>query len=190
MVDHLLRPIRVQAICSMSRQTAQVLDLSDRGGWNAQVLGRAPMPEAPIFFRQWWIVPASQDTSVIPQRAMERLKALDVAGIRPRGFVIIHDAPRALPSPAPRRSSVPETPSKKGLSIPPQVVVAAEGVVVGIMVLPLVMKLVVAAVSAVLAALVVPALAVGLVGAALLVDPVLVAVTEDGYWIVIDQWWN
>ena len=88
------------------------------------------------------------------------------------------------------RALLQEAVDKKVVSMPPQIILAAEGVLVAILVLPLVMKLVVAAVSALIAALVVPALAVGLVGAALLVDPALVVVTEDGYWIVIDQWWS
>ena len=38
------------------------------------------------------------------------------------------------------------------------------------------------------AAIFVPVAAVG-IATAVLVDPMRVAVTQDGYWIVIDEWW-
>jgi hypothetical protein len=71
-----------------------------------------------------------------------------------------------------------------------ELIAVASAVILLILVGPLLIKLLVAAVAALVAALVAPVLFVGLMGAAILVDPMLVAVTEDGYWVVVDQWWS
>jgi hypothetical protein len=41
-----------------------------------------------------------------------------------------------------------------------------------------------------LAAIAVLALPLVMVSGALAFDPILVAVTEDGYWVEIDRWWS
>ena len=46
------------------------------------------------------------------------------------------------------------------------------------------------AVSAVVAVLAMPLFLIGGIGALVLVDPVLIAVTEDGYWVEIDRWYS
>jgi hypothetical protein len=162
-----------------SPQVQELMTLARQEAWDFAVLGQAPMPKQPIRLQDWLVVPAEQDTSEIPERALERVQAIFATGIRPKGFVLVHEAPMQLPAPQggerpilePRWTLDPEHTQQviKGLSFGvtafARVMVAAVGLVTTV-ILP----------------------AVFLTGAAL-IDPILIAVTEDDHWIEIDRWW-
>jgi hypothetical protein len=141
-------------------------------------VGNAPFPERPVRVGEWLIVPVEQDTSAIPARALRRVQALYEAGLRPQGFVIVHEAPMQLTSPhdgrAPDPLRLPELPPhlKMALGVAGRtvMVVAQTLAMVGIV-----------AIGGLPAAL--------FMGIAML-DPMLIAVTEDGDWVEIDRWWN
>jgi hypothetical protein len=156
-----------------SPQTQQFLTLSYQRGWDFLVLGQAPYPTQPVRLGDWQIVPVHQDTSQIPARTLERVRAVYEAGLRPQGFVLAHEAPMLLAAPAQNQVG------KKSFSMSPEWK-------------PLLASLGVRGLAVSLAALAAAAfttlLAVLVVGAAV-VDPILVAVTEDDYWIEIDRWW-
>ena len=161
----------------VSSETRELVALGHTHQWNVVVLGQAPLPSAPLRLGDWLVVPASQDSSHIPTRALERVQAIYGAGLRPRGFVLVHEAPALLAAPAHERT---QKPPLKMPTVPPELTaflpVAARAL--GIAVLSL------AAISAAAVMAVAAALVVGVA----MVDPILIAVTEDGYWIEIDRW--
>ncbi|MDH3943341.1 MAG: hypothetical protein OEV06_04515, partial [Anaerolineae bacterium] len=78
-------------------ETQKILDFGRDQGWQVQPLGRAPLPDQPVHLGRWLIIPAEQDTTPVPARSMERIQALFAAGVRPKGFVVVHEAPPLLP---------------------------------------------------------------------------------------------
>ena len=49
--------------------------------------------------RDYLLVPAHIDSTPLPNHAMERVKYLFNSGIRPQGFVLVHEAPLQLQAP-------------------------------------------------------------------------------------------
>lgn len=157
-----------------STESQGLLSLGRQRNWDFTILGQSPLPRQPIHLQDWLIVPAHQDSSHIPARALVRIQAIFAMGLRPQGFVIVHEAPKLLPAPEivePEITTVPSTtPGFK-----PLITGLLGAMAVAI---PL---------AAAVASMIVPAtLAVG----AVLIDPILVAVTEDDTWIEIDRWWS
>jgi hypothetical protein len=146
------------------------------------------MPKEPIRYGEWWIVPAEQDSSHIPDRALKRVRAIFSAGFRPQGFVVVHEAPLLLPPPDKNETGIFQLTS---LTPKLQSALKIAGKIVGVIGIALgaITGLAVIAVGALLAAatLAVPAMMV--VGLAV-VDPILIVVTNDGYWVEIDRWWS
>jgi hypothetical protein len=174
---------------SLATTEAQaVLNLGRQGGWDAVVLGNAPLPRDPVRVGDWLVVPAQQDTTPMPPRALERVEAIYSAGIRPQGFVLVHEAPLLL------LASVSEGHGTVRIShIPPRTRQLAKTAAVagaltlgGLVILPGLIALAIAVIGIALAVMV----PLGLLAGAAAVDPILVAVTEDGDWVEIDRWWN
>jgi len=170
----------------VSPETRRLVNLSRERGWDCAVLGRAPLPEEPVRLGDWLAVPVDQDSSLVPVRALERVQAIYAAGLRPLGFVLVHEAPGLLPAPEQTGPASWQMPS-----LPPQLKSAltlaagALGVLaVGVVAVAGVVVLAVAAIG--LAAIL--AVPLFLVAGAAVVDPILVAVTEDGYWVEIVRW--
>jgi hypothetical protein len=158
----------------LSVESQGLLSLGRQRNWDFKILGQAPLPNQPIHLQEWLIVPAHQDSSHIPARTLERIQAIFAMGLRPKGFVIVHEAPRLLPAPEkvdPEPAILPSTsPDSKTLVTGLR---GAVGVVIPV--------------AAAVISMIVPAtIAMG----AFLLDPILVAVTEDNTWIEIDRWWN
>ena len=160
----------------------ELLALGKQEVWDFALLGQAPMPEKPVRLEDWLIVPAQQDSSEIPERAMARVQAIFAAGIRPKGFVLVHEAPMLLAPP--EGAEAQRTGSQWALD-PETTQKVIESLSFGISALA---KVVAGAVTliAVAGAVVVPA--IFMAGVAL-IDPILIAVTEDDYWVEIDRWW-
>jgi len=151
------------------RQVSLFLAVANRYGWSFPVLGNAPMPNTPIRLDKWLILPATADTSPLPQSAYRKVETLFREGVRPKGFVIVHEAPMVLPAPVavPEVTwSAPFKPVSDGSSIMAFVETFATGLA-NLM-------------SAAVPFLLLPGL--------LLLDPILIAVTEDDTWIEIERW--
>jgi len=169
-------------------QVAQTLALGRRKGWDFVVLGRAPLPVVPVQTGDWLIVPVQESTCPMPERTLRRIEALYASGVRPKGFVVVHEAPKLLPASIERSPSGLSTrsPAQRRLHALRRYLPAAVAVgvllVVGAGTLAMLLAVVVGAVAVI---------AVGglLVGAAIVLDPILVAVMEDGTWVEIDRWW-
>ena len=162
-------------VFSLENDTNQLMNLGDRRGWDCAVLGRAPLPTNAFQLGEWWIVPAHQDTSVIPPRAMQRIQTLFEVGIRPKGFVIVHEAPKILTGPV-------EEPAEPARQLP-DLKTAGKDLAIGAVGLAGFGLLLVAAAAA--AAIAIPA---ALLAGAVMIDPILIAVMEDDTWIEIDRW--
>jgi hypothetical protein len=142
------------------------------------VVGNAPIPENPVRVGEWLIVPVEEDSSAIPARALRRVQALYEAGLRPQGFVIVHEAPMQLTAPHDSRTSDPT--HLPELSPHLKMALGAAGHILAVVAQTLAMVGMVA-IGGLPAAL--------FMGIAML-DPMLIAVTEDGDWVEIDRWWN
>ena len=155
-------------------EVQELLDFGQRSRWPFKYWGQAPIPECPVRIRGGWLVPIEQDGSQVPDRARKRVEAIYGAGFRPKGFVIAHEAPLLLEAPP----KVEEEVARKKIELP-QIDLGQ------LIANPWVRALALAP----LIVLCAPALAfVGLIGAAILVDPVLLAVTEDDCWVEVDRW--
>jgi len=157
-----------------------LISLGEKQGWRARVLGRAPLPTVPVFIGGWWLVPIEQETAPIPSRACERVQAIFRAGIRPKGFVVAHEAPPLLPAP---EESVREQQEREQHETRRSWLPAAGAAAVAIGAVAVIPAIAVAVVGLTLALS--PLL---LLGGLIMVDPCLMAVTEDGYWVEIDRW--
>ena len=160
------------------QQEREIMAVGETNRWPFRVLGVAPVPTVPVFYNRWWLVPAVEDTSLVPAQALQRVQALYQAGIRPKAFIIAHEAPAQIAPPA----DAPKIPSWEGwagrLSQHSKTAAKVVAVTAG------------AAAAVVVATVGVAALAtLGLgIASGVLVDPCLIVVTEDDVWILIDSW--
>ena len=152
-------------------ETFKFVQFGQRRGWDVAVLGQAPMLDEPIHLKDWLLVPAHEDTSQLPSRAFNRIQTLFASGIRPQGFVVVHEAPRQLPSGVAVQQSPLYMPMQSDL-LP---ALSAFGKVAAS---------VLAAAVAVTGVALMSTMVVGLV----LLDPILIAVTNEDYWVEIDRW--
>ena len=159
---------------NLDPQTQQLLTLGEENHWPTQILGRAPMLKEPLRVREWILMPALMDSTPLPDHAMERIHTVYEVGIRPQGFVIVHEAPLEIGVPQPEvKQKVDSDLLKKiggaalGAGLLSGSIVALAGIAIlgGILLAP-----------------------IGLLGAAVILDPILVVVTTDNYWIEIDRW--
>ena len=165
------RPTRLLA--QTGPDTRQILNLGDQKGWHFTLLGNAQLPQEPVRLDNWLIVPASQDSSEIPVRTYKRIQTIFADGIRPKGFVVIHEAPRLLSAPkkaphyATQEPFPPEQQKPKAASNSTNAVASIlSGTLFGTLMV------------------VFGALFLGLA----MIDPIVVAVMEDGCWVEIDRW--
>lgn len=155
-----------------SSDTKQLMVLGEQHRWPFHVLGSAPLPEEPIRLGDWLIVPAEDDPTPIPARTMTRIQAIFAAGLQPKGFVVVHEAPKLLKAPVePREPNVPQARTVAHITLTPgstSDALAAFGTAMSSMasvILPMFVFL-----------------------AAAIVDPILVVVTQEDLWVEVDRW--
>ena len=154
--------------------TRQLLTLGREEGWPFRILGQAPMLTEPVRFQDWLLVPVLEDSTTLPDSTMDRLYAIYASGIRPQGFVMVHEAPKQLKAPIVHEK--PKTDKHQWAKI--------GGAALGLSAIT--GSLVVAVSIAIIGGLLI--LPVGLFAAIVLVDPILVAVMPDNTWVEIDRW--
>ena len=176
MQDYLSQQIKTRSAESiLELQTQQLMRLANKEGWMFPVIGQAPMLDQPLRMGDWFLVPAQMDTTPIPERTMQRIQAIFDAGIRPLGFVLVHEAPMHLKAPpVPRRQRNFDLKKLRkiggaviGLGLMTGSLIAAAGIILagGLLILP-----------------------AGIITALVLVDPILVVVMPDNTWVEIDRW--
>jgi hypothetical protein len=170
----------------LSPAAKQLLSIGEDHYWNFRVLGKAPMLHEHVRVGDWMLVPAQEDTSPIPGRAMERIQTIFAAGIRPQGFVLVHEAPMLLTA-----STMKKEKQQANMNSAAPNLLMTENIDAMIKtIVPVAEAVCKLAVSLLTAGATVALPAAAFMFSALLLDPILVAVTEDGYWIEIDRWWN
>ncbi len=170
------KPPTRRRVALASPQAQEFLNLSTKRGWDFLVLGQAPYLDQPMRLGDWQIVPVQQDTSHIPAHTLERVQAIYEAGLRPRGFVLVHEAPRLLAAP-PQNQLSPQGQNKSWARAEFSTLLTsslARDVALGLT------TIVVVTIATLFATAVVAAAAI---------DPILVAITEDNYWVEVDRWW-
>jgi hypothetical protein len=173
-----VQPIR-RTPTFVSPDTQCLLTIGKQRDWDFVVLGQAPLPLQKVQLGDWLVVPADQDDSHIPIRAWERVHAIYEAGLRPKGFVLVHELPKSLPG------QVETRPREFSLSPTMKMVLTVCGIILALPVIAGGLVLIATAVAGLLAVLFLSALLLaGLAG----LDPILVAVTSDDCWIEIDRW--
>jgi len=158
--DHLLD--KRQADCLTRSQAQEFLALGNFMGWPMRIIGQAPMLEEPVRLKNWLLVPAQQDSTRVPRRTLRRIQLLFAQGLRPQGFVVVHEAPMQLAAPAP---VLPERKPLEWQQVGNMTTTIAKGLgllMLGSLLLPL--------------------------GLLVVLDPILIAVTQDNDWIEIDRW--
>lgn len=177
-----------QFVALASPETESILALGRENSWNFTVLGQAPMPVEPTRLGNWLISPAHLDSSPLPESTSARVQAIFTAGLRPKGFVMVHEAPLLLGSGKktdPKQLRLPLLPQGMRTALK----VAGYGLGGIAAMLALFSGLLVVGFLAAVIAVIVLLPASMLAGVAVL-DPILVAVTADDYWIEIDRWEN
>jgi len=166
----------VQRAMPVMQQEREIMSIGSARQWNFRLLGVAPVPQTAIYFNEWWLVPLHEDTSTIPARALERVQALYGAGVRPKAFVIAHEAPKEI---APPRGTPIVSPFEYWTKR------AAEYAVGLVKTVGTVAAVVVPILLTVLGTSLLVSVSVA---GALVADPCLIAVTDDDVWIQIDYW--
>ena len=164
---------------TLTPQTNQWLSLGEQMSWSFRVLGEAPMPTLPIRTSHWLIVPAHLDNTPIPTRAYRKIQSIYAYGLRPKGFVVVHEAPMQLPLPEPQKTTIQEPRIRTGSYLKMMGIAALGiGAIAGA-------TIVFTSILILGSLILLPAtIAAGVI----LIDPILIAVTEDDRWIEIDRW--
>lgn len=157
----------------LSPETMQILTLSDQKGWHFNLLGQAQLPKEPVQLDQWLIVPADQDSSEIPIRSYKKIQALFSNGIRPKGFVVVHEAPRLLKAPKVTHQYAPPEQFPQGIEKPKSEANPTDALA--------------SIVTSTLLGTFLTIFGTIFMGIAM-IDPIIVAVMEDGCWVEIDRW--
>lgn len=169
----------------LSREVEAILAFGESHGWNFTYLGQAPYPTRTVRLQNWKIVPAHQDPTELPRKAMRRLQRLEEAGIRFRGYLIAHEIETYIPEPQVKEPGV------KGRQLEAVQTVGSSVLKAGETVLPVILGGVVL-VGGVLASLAVAAVSATLAGLAA-IDPILIACSKEtskgeSAWIEIYRW--
>jgi hypothetical protein len=170
-----LNPSTERKGSNLPLETRQLVTLGRRHFWPFQVLGKGPMPEEPVRLGDWLLVPAQVDSTILPGRACNRIRSIYAAGIRPLGFVLVHEAPRWLKAPVETKVNPPFQPMMPSSSqaSPQSTSAVTDAIGKG---------------ASALASVLFPMIL--LFFAAAMIDPILVAVTKEGYWVEIDRWYT
>lgn len=141
----------------ISHTAKQAVDLGNRQHWRFRVIGQGEVPTEPSYRDQWWFEPVTET-----MHGKDRLDALRRAGVRFKGMLIAHEAPRLLTAPKDSdfkiNPSIPASQSSMdGL---------AERLAMGL------------------------ALLVGFAFQAMLSDPALIVILEDQTWLELATWYE
>jgi hypothetical protein len=160
-------------------QERKLMEVATDHHWPFKVMGVAPVPERPVYHNvgenNWWLVPLTEDRSQIPAPALDRVRAIYEAGIRPKAFVIAHEAPKQLMAPA----GAPQVSRMEFWANQIARYSLTTAKVTGIILATVVIPLVVAGLGVGLLTLV--SLASG-------IDPKLIVVTDQNVWVEIYSW--
>lgn len=130
-----------------------------------KVVGCGGFPHEPYYKDEWWFVPLKPG-EIIPPEGEIRLELLRGAGVRIKGLVIAHEAPKVLPAPKPGDKEKQKTNTATSSTLLPilEVITAVLGAIFMVFGMILIR--------------------------AILIDPALIVVLEDGTWLEIMTWYE
>jgi hypothetical protein len=140
-----------------------------------RVLGQSMALPIPQRVADWWLEPLTP-TTVLPPRARRLLQAILAAGVVLRAVVVFHELPASSPA---RFSALRRHAVTLARALPPMATAMERS---SLRLLPVLGWLLIAVMRALLCGL------AAVVAALVLVDPCLVVVTEDGWWLEVDRW--
>ncbi len=179
-----------------SAQAQAVLTLMGNLNLPAQYLGRAPMPTEIVELEDWTIKPWLLDDTALPPVAWKPVVALGEAGIKPLGYVILHEK---VKKPEVAQLPPPSKPAKPPIDWPAAWAKVREvGVAATPMLLAAAKTTAEVAVAAVKVMAVGTVMMLGLVATVLAADPVLVVVMAPDpddpnqlpIWLELARWWD
>ena len=141
----------------ISDQARKAIHIGYDNHWRFRVVGKGEIPKGPIYKDEWVLVPV-----IAPEMGKERLNALQASGIRFKGFVIAHEAPRLLSTPA----SIPKKANFTSDSILPDAGTLVSHLVAGLI------------------------FCFSLLFQAVLLDPALIVILEDETWLEVMTWYE
>lgn len=144
----------------ISQQTRQALAVGMTNLWLFRVVGTGEVPNEPTYRDKWWFEPLTAQN--IPSEGKRRLDALRKARVPIKGVVYAHEAPKLLMAPKP---------PKPDFKISSSDIVTALGDVARVI-------------------LTVFGVVFALFFQAILVDPALIVVLEDGTWVEVMTWYE
>lgn len=148
-------------IISNEARKAVVIGLQSH--WQFRVVGNGTLPSNPVYKNEWWFEPLT--TQAIPEEGKARLEALRRSGIRFQGVVVAHEAPRLLTT----EKKVEKKPDFK-ISPSTDILTVLGSLASGIAAFSL--------------------FVFSLFFQAILIDPALIVVLEDGTWVEVMTWYE
>jgi len=163
----------------MSENTKTIQSLTS---WSLPVVGYGKMIAEPIFKNGWYIVPLEQYTDIIPKLAIESVEQMKQAGVEIDGVVIatrMNEPPAQSPPQDTNDtiSYISEIALGKAVEFGKAILPTAK--IIGKTILTIA-----GAVGVILGVV----LIIGLAGACLSNDPVLIVVLKDGTWVEVMRW--
>jgi hypothetical protein len=98
-----------------STEVRQVMTIAQEKHWGFRMLKNEHMISSPVYENGWWFVPETDDESIIPTKAIERVEKLKEMGFKIQGVIVAHEAPKLLcppktqPKPKPQPKKVETT---------------------------------------------------------------------------------
>ena len=148
-----------------SNETKKVIALAKTLHWGLRVVGTEPMISSPEYRNGWWFVPVSEDKTIIPKKAWERVATMQLLDFKIQGMIVAHEAPKLLTAP-----KIAEFPPK-----PVEIDWIGFGKVLkrGLVILGQMMFVLFCFTG---------------MGLVMMVDPALIVVLDDGKWVEVYRW--
>jgi hypothetical protein len=147
--------MNTQIISNVARKAVRV---GYENHWRFRVVGQGEVPKDSFYRDEWVFEPVEA-----PQMAQDRLALLKRSGIRFKGFVIAHEAPRLLTAPASKKHDSKNNQTK---TIVPETSQFFEKLGEALLFFILI------------------------IFQAALLDPALIVVLEDGTWLEVMTWYE
>ena len=155
-------------------KTEELIELGKSLNWKVHVLGKAPVPVEPIPHGDWLLVPYDLDVNQKPESVSRKIKAISDAGLKPRAYVILHEIPKdksklmgeasQVASPVPQIKEIPNPHIPQPQEAPKRRSRNPFGSILSW----------------------IPIFFLAL----FLIDPILVAITEDYTWVELERWYS
>jgi hypothetical protein len=155
------------------QQSKLILAIAKKHGFeNVRQIGYGALPDQPLASNGWLVMPRQMYKGIIPPHVLQQAEIL-TKGIPIKGFIVADDQRHIEQE---RKNKV----AAKPVVTPDwRKIAATAGKAAAV-----------AAVGAAVVAALPVVLGIGLIGATLVYDPLLIAVTAEDEWIVVGEWWD